>query len=445
MAQYDVIVVGGGLSGWIAAALLGKGGRRVLLVERATTFGGRAATVEKGGVYLNLGAHAVYRDGDLWAVLDRLGIRLPGGAPKNGGHFLWAGKVYPMPASPASLALSPLLDGRGKLELALQMAKVQRLAESKLPGGSLQGWLEENARDPMVHRILRSVARTATYADEPDLQAAGPVLRQLKHVLNGGAFYVDWGWVTIVEQLRSVADGLGVRALAGRPAVQVAPAADAEDCPRDAAYAVDLDGGERLYAGVVVLAAPPAACCQLVPGAGETALGRWREQARPVTVACLDLGLRRLPRPERGFVLGLDEPFLLSNQSRASRLSRSGLLAVHLVRYHGAGTPDAARDRTDLERFMDQVQPGWRAEVEQVQYLPRMTVVYDYAHTARAEAPGPAVPELPGLYVAGDWAGHGELLADAAAASAVRAAGAILAEGGEGHRKPIAVRRLQPV
>lgn len=157
--------------------------------------------------------------------------------------------------------------------------------------------------------------------------------------------------------------------------------------------------------------------------------------------------MRRLPRPEMGFVMGVDAPFLLTNQSRAAKLSSRGLQAAHVLRYHGTSRPDAEQVRAELERFMDQVQPGWRREVEVSQYLPRMTVVYDYDHTGRLESPGPAVPEIPGLYVAGDWVGHGELLADAAAASAARAARALLAEGGVGDREPIDARRagLQPV
>ena len=44
-------------------------------------------------------------------------------------------------------------------------------------------------------------------------------------------------------------------------------------------------------------------------------------------------------------------------------------------------------------------------------------VVYDFPHINRVETPGPNIPEMPGVYVAGDWAGHDEILADAAVAS----------------------------
>jgi hypothetical protein len=71
---------------------------------------------------------------------------------------------------------------------------------------------------------------------------------------------------------------------------------------------------------------------------------------------------------------------------------------------------------------MDLLHPGWRKEVVEQQYLPKITVVHNFPHTDRTEKPGPAVPEIKGLYIAGDWAGDEELLVDAAVASAKRAA-----------------------
>lgn len=56
-------------------------------------------------------------------------------------------------------------------------------------------------------------------------------------------------------------------------------------------------------------------------------------------------------------------------------------------------------------------------EVVAQQYLPKITVVHDFPHIDRVEKPGPNIPEMPGIYVAGDWAGHDEILADAAVAS----------------------------
>lgn len=90
-----------------------------------------------------------------------------------------------------------------------------------------------------------------------------------------------------------------------------------------------------------------------------------------------------------------------------------------------------------------QFQPGWQEEVVAKQYLPNMVVAYDYMHLGREDRfPGPTVPEIAGLYVAGEWASHGEQLADAAAASGRRAARCVLKDmetGRNGGRETIIV------
>ena len=46
MGQYDVIVVGGGVNSLVTASVLGKAGKRVLLLEARDHVGGLAATSE---------------------------------------------------------------------------------------------------------------------------------------------------------------------------------------------------------------------------------------------------------------------------------------------------------------------------------------------------------------------------------------------------------------
>jgi len=439
--KWDAIVVGGGLAGWIAAVLAARGGKRVLLAEKARGFGGRAATVDKGGVRLSLGAHALYREGELHAILEQLGALPEGGRPAPSGHSLLNGRLHPLPGTPVALAASRVLSWSGKLELARNMLALKRLDESRLPEGSFADWAERTVREPEVRHLLYALCRTSTYAHAPELQQAGPVLLQLKRSLTGGVLYVDNGWSAIVERLRRTAERTGrVTAASAKAAAAVTPldAAGQTAAPDGAGgrFEVRFEDGETARADAVVLAVPPAECRRLVSGAESRSLELWNRQALPLTAACLDLGMRRLPDPRVQFVMGVDTPFLFTNQSRAAKLSDNGLLAVHLLRYHRPGVqPDAERDREELERTLDILQPGWRAETEVRQYLPRMTVVHGFAHTGRTEAPGPAVPELSGLYVAGDWAGGGELLADAAAASARRAAEALLREAPSGSGK----------
>lgn len=60
--RYDTIVVGGGISGLIAARSLLKNGRKVLLIEARDRLGGRIHTFrdEKLGGFVDLGANFIH-------------------------------------------------------------------------------------------------------------------------------------------------------------------------------------------------------------------------------------------------------------------------------------------------------------------------------------------------------------------------------------------------
>ena len=57
MKNYDVIIVGGGLSGLMAAALLSKKRKKVLVLEQHQTVGGLAAGFTRKGYYFDSSIH----------------------------------------------------------------------------------------------------------------------------------------------------------------------------------------------------------------------------------------------------------------------------------------------------------------------------------------------------------------------------------------------------
>jgi len=71
--QYDAVVIGGGLSGLGVAGLLGKAGKKVVLLEKGTKLGGRAQSIEVDGFTLDLGPHVIQEKGFQEEVTDLLG------------------------------------------------------------------------------------------------------------------------------------------------------------------------------------------------------------------------------------------------------------------------------------------------------------------------------------------------------------------------------------
>ena len=411
----DLVVVGGGLAGLVAGATAARSGRRVVLLEGRTTMGGRARSTEHHGFVLNEGAHALYLGGEALPVLRGLGVEPTGAPPALAGAMgLRGGKLGLLPAGPATLLRSPLLGVRGKARLGGLLSRIGRVDPAPLAGRTFASWLEEACPEPDARAVVASVARTATYANDPEHVSAGAVVTQLQRALHPGVLYLDGGWQRLVDGARAAAVRAGADLRPGTKVERVVPG------PRP----LVVTSGEELPAASVVLAGlAPAAVAALLDGASPTA-ATWAEDVRPSRAAALDVCL---PTPWTGptsVVLGIDEPVYLSVHSVA-QVAPEGSSLVSLLRYLHPDEPgDAERDRGSLGALLDLVRPGWRADAVDVRFQHRLTAAHDVPaamHGGLAGRPGPAVPDVDGVWLAGDWVGPVGMLADASVASAVAA------------------------
>jgi len=409
--RFDVAVVGGGIGGLAASALAARAGARVLLLERSGEVGGRAGSELRGGFVWNLGPHALYRGGAAERVLATLGVATPGASPAARGLAARDGRVFRLPAGPASLFASGLLGLGEKIETARLLTSLSRMDPGRLGRLTVAEWLAGAARHPRVRAFVEGLVRLTTYTNAPASQSASVAVAQVQQALRHNVSYLDGGWRSLVAGLERCARSGGVTIRTGARVDTLEPG-------------TVRAAGERIEAGGVVLALPPAEAAAL---AGSPSLHAFAQTAVPVRAACLDLGLSRLPRPRQLFALGVDRPLYLSVHSAYARLAPDGAASVHLAKYLPAGAPgDPAMDERELEGFMDLVQPGWRAHLLERRFLPRLTVMG--AVPTLAGAPGPALADAPGVFVCGDWVGPG-LLADAVLGSAERAAALALRTG----------------
>jgi phytoene dehydrogenase-like protein len=420
MKEKNVVVVGGGVAGLACATLVAQTGARVQLYEKAEQLGGRARTRRLGEFHLNRGAHALYQGGPGDRVLRRLGVPWTGGAPPLADAWVESdGSRHRTPTSAGSMFQTTLLTAAEKLELAAAMGTAAIGPLGSARGMSVRQWTHRAARAPRVRALLETLLRLSTYAHAPTTQSAGAALAQLRRALFKDVIYLDQGWQTLVDGLRDKALTAGVELHLGCAVSGLVM--DAQRCT-----GLRFRDGSTLRADAVVLAVPPATAATLAGGSVAQELDGYRAKHPPVLAACLDVGLRDLPKPGVLNVLSLDAPLYLSVHSASARLAPSGGALVHCIRYIGPGEEiDNDELRRELEDLLERSQPGWRDHIAHVQWLPRMQAAscLDLASDSGAR---PAVQSAtPGLFLAGDWVGETGVLADAAFASAEAAADAI--------------------
>ena len=138
----SIAVVGGGIAGLVAAveaATIGHG--PVTLIDNGP---GRARTIERDGVRLNEGAHALYLGGALATALRGWGIDPPGGSPDLTDYWAVDGeRLTRFPTSPKALATTHLLGVRGKATYAKLQLQLGKLRPQTLAGRSVADWLAD--------------------------------------------------------------------------------------------------------------------------------------------------------------------------------------------------------------------------------------------------------------------------------------------------------------
>jgi phytoene dehydrogenase-like protein len=415
VSTFDVVVVGGGIAGLVAAAFASKGGARVLALEGSPQLGGRARTRNVSGFHFNQGAHALYRGGLLDDVLHSLGVAVAGKTPNlASGFFVSDDTLHRAPFSAEGLSATTLLSDAEKGELAQVFRRLRDRPPETPPGMSSDDALAALSQSPSIRSVLAAMTRLTSLVHAPKTADGLALLGQLRGGLTRSVLYLDGGWGTIVEGLRAACVALGARL---RSSCRV------ESLEHGPAWRVTLADGTAVTTTALILAVTPTEAAALHPAIGRPPAATC---VTPARVACLDLGLARLPRPDVLFALGVDRPLYVSVHSAAARLAPDGAALVHLMRYLGTDErPTRGQLIAELEAFMELAQPGWRGHERARQFLPAMPAISAIPLATAGGLKGRppvAVQNADGLFVCGDWVGPDGMLADAAAASG-RAAG----------------------
>ncbi len=386
----DVHVVGGGLGGLAAAALVARAGRTVTVHEGRGRLGGRGTTDWKRGFGFNQGPHALYLAGEAHRVLRSLGVRPSGRSPSTKGALMVNGDTVGLaPGGPMSLLRSPLLGWNDKLALGRVMGRLGRLEPAALASVTVNEWVDGLSTRARVREIVQTVIRLATYTNAPDDLSAEVALIQVQMALGDGVIYLDGGWAQLVEALAAVP---GIRFVQDDHIVELP----------DAPTVIVATGG---------------------PQVATTLTGARYDVGPCAEVSVLDVGLERPPRHD--VILGIDPPIYLSNHGFPDKMTPPGGSSLSVAEYL---TPETAPNRDRLRAVLPHAGVDPESIVTE-RYLHRMTAVSAIATAASGGLRGrPAcdVPDRAGVYLVGDWVGPRGHLLDAVLASAEDAATAAL-------------------
>jgi phytoene dehydrogenase-like protein len=307
MARYDVVVIGAGLGGLTAGAILAREGRKVLVIERSNSVGGAASSYKVGDLFVEGSLHETSDPRDprdpKHDLLTRAGVLdKVTWSPSEVFYEVRGGPIASPLVLPASFdgARAALVarfpDARSGIE------QIMREIEQDIPDAGRALSLAQKldtvfGNNEAVKCAL--AANLAYYHDDPATLSWSHFAAAQGHYLRSGPCFVNGGSQRLSSALARAVKTAGSDALLRRAVSHVSPGADGVHMITHTAK--DGSDPRTVEAARVISNAAPEALAGLLPA--ETA-ARLREHYASMTPSislfALTLGLSRPPR-EVGF------------------------------------------------------------------------------------------------------------------------------------------------
>ena len=417
MAQkWDIVIIGGGLAGYVAANYLAKSKLSILLLEKGNKSGGRARTNIVKNHYFNFGPHALYKKGKATSILEELNIKLSGRSPKLGGYLVENDQKYAAPFTPLSLFSTQFLHGKQRLEWTAVLLKVISTDPKALKEYTFEQWVKQSTPSEKVQSLLFLLSRLATYCHAPERVSAKMMVTQIKSVMNG-VVYIDGGWQTIIDQLHNKAVIGGITIQTHTMVKEIHPL-EREN------FQLILSSDEAINSRYVLSTVGPKELSQMIIKNEPSPQIDAFNHIPSIQGASLDVALTHLPNPNLLFAMGITEPYYYSVHSHYARLSKDkNSTVLHVFKYfHPDEQIDTKLVKNELQNFLEKIQPGWKKHEIASRFIPKITVnqrlpqIDDEKRFLRSET------DIEGLYIAGDWTSSDHILANAAVYTGKKAA-----------------------
>lgn len=182
--KYDVVIIGSGIGGLSAGALLTHRGYKTLVVEKLSRIGGRCSTEEYEGFKLPTGAIAIHKGAGMAETFHEVGADLElVMVPRL--FYRLGGKDYEMPPKGSVAVMLDIINklevGRAKLVGGLAKAVASEKIREALGRGvrepeketlTVRDWLLQYTDNELTHEIFDTITSTLTGAHSYETPAS---------------------------------------------------------------------------------------------------------------------------------------------------------------------------------------------------------------------------------------------------------------------------------
>ena len=236
MENWDVIILGAGYGGLCSGALLANAGKKVLVLEKDNTIGGRAKSLLYSGQFLDDGAHMFSRVGHLEAIFDDLGIAFPEVAPVNYSEIYHEGAWK----SPKEIFTAETYKTVFSLIMKLSPEEV-----SELDDVPLKKWVTTISDDPGIQKMFYYLGCTTSVGNRFETYSTGEMLYILREIIENGKLselggVVKGGMNGILQPLADYIASHGGEVRLGSPA-------DSVEIKNGRAVGVNVETGDKVF------------------------------------------------------------------------------------------------------------------------------------------------------------------------------------------------------
>lgn len=203
-ASYDAIVLGSGVGGSCAAALLAHEGYRVLLAEKRAYLGGRFSTSDHDGYLCATGGLAVQVGGPVEQVCREIGIE-SGVKPASRSAWWIDGQFHEISASGGSLRSTIRRVATSEDESRRVLTALADALNWLEPTDALsfRDWLNQYTTNPKIHGLFQATIASLLTVNSWELPAA-EYFKLTKNIAPLRFGYVEGGSLKLWERMADV-------------------------------------------------------------------------------------------------------------------------------------------------------------------------------------------------------------------------------------------------